>query len=346
MFDLDSFSKEILRIEDEASNPHIWNDHENATSIMRKLSLAKKRFSAWENLKTSINDLSEVLKDSKDEEIEDFREDFLEEINKIENKLEDLEFSEQLSGEHDSSFAIISLSQGAGGVDAQDWTSMLMRMYLRWASRKGFEAEVLSRMTGEEAGIKSALIRIKGDYSYGYLKGEKGTHRLVRLSPFNANSLRHTSFALVEVMPELESSVEVNINLDDLRIDTFKASGHGGQSVQKNSSAVRITHLPTNIVVSVQNERSQSQNKKLAMSILKSRVMEIELEKKESEKNKIKGEHVSAEWGSQVRNYVLHPYQLVKDNRTSLEIKDVKNVLDGDLDDLLRAYLKTLMGKN
>jgi len=313
---------------------------------MRKLSLAKKRFSAWENLQKSINDLSEVLKNSKDDEIEDFKEDFLEEINSIENKLEDLEFSEQLSGEHDSSFAIISLSQGAGGVDAQDWTSMLMRMYLRWASRKGFDAEILSRMTGEEAGIKSALIRIKGDYSYGYLKGEKGTHRLVRLSPFNANSLRHTSFALVEVMPELESTVEVNINMDDLRIDTFKASGHGGQSVQKNSSAVRITHLPTKIVVSVQNERSQSQNKKLAMSILKSRVLEIELEKKESEKNKIKGEHVSAEWGSQVRNYVLHPYQLVKDNRTSLEIKDVKNVLDGDLDDLLRAYLKTLMGKN
>ena len=313
---------------------------------MRKLSLAKKRLSAWDNLEKAIKDLSEIMETSEDSEIEDFKEDFLVEIHRIDNTLEDLEFNEQLSGEYDSSPAIISLSQGAGGVDAQDWTSMLMRMYLRWASSKGFETEILSKMTGEEAGIKSALIRIKGDYSYGYLKGEKGTHRLVRLSPFNANSLRHTSFALVEVMPELDNTVEVNISSDDLRIDTFKASGHGGQSVQKNSSAVRITHLPTNIVVSVQNERSQSQNKKLAMGILKSRILDIEIKKKELERSKIKGEHISAEWGSQVRNYVLHPYQLVKDNRTSLEIKDVRSVLDGNLDDLLRSYLKTLMGKN
>jgi len=198
-------------------------------------------------------------------------------------------------------------------------------------------------MPGDEAGIKSALLRIKGDYSYGYLKGEKGTHRLVRISPFNANNLRHTSFALVEVMPELDSTIEVDINMDDLRIDTFKAGGHGGQSVQKNSTAVRITHIPTNIVVSVQNERSQSQNKKLAMNILRSRIMEVEIKKKELEKSKIKGDHVSAEWGSQVRNYVLHPYQLVKDNRTALEIKDVRRVLDGDLDDLLRSYLNTFM---
>ena len=245
-----------------------------------------------------------------------------------------------LSNEADSLDCYIEIHAGAGGTESQDWAEMLQRMYVRWADKKNFKAEILTSSPGEEAGIKSALLRITGEKVFGLLKGEKGVHRLVRLSPFNSANLRHTSFALVEVIPDFQKTVNVEVNNDDLKIEAFKASGAGGQSVQKNSSAIRLTHKPSGIVVSVQNERSQSQNKNIALQILKSRLVDLENIKNKEKENELKGEFVSAEWGNQVRSYVLHPYTLVKDIRSGFELPDAQKVLDGDLDQLLFEFLK------
>jgi len=254
-----------------------------------------------------------------------------------------LEFELQLSGEYDDRAAILYVKQGAGGVDAQDWAEMLLRMYTRWAERRGFGADVLDFTPGDEAGIKSAAIKIDGKFAYGYLRSERGVHRLVRLSPFDADHRRHTSFALVEVLPEADESEEVKVNQDDLRVDVFRASGNGGQNVQKNSTAIRLTHLPTNLVVAVQNERSQAQNREVAMRILLSRLVDLDMQKKTEERAKLKGEHVSAEFGRQVRSYVQHPYQMVKDHRTDFQTTAAQAVLDGDLDELLKSYLTSQM---
>jgi len=254
-----------------------------------------------------------------------------------------LEFELQLSGEYDDRAAILYVKQGAGGVDAQDWAEMLLRMYTRWAERRGFGADVLDFTPGDEAGIKSAAIKIDGKFAYGYLRSERGVHRLVRLSPFDADHRRHTSFALVEVLPEADESEEVKVNQDDLRVDVFRASGNGGQNVQKNSTAIRLTHLPTNLVVAVQNERSQAQNREVAMRILLSRLVDLDMQKKAEERAKLKGEHVSAEFGRQVRSYVQHPYQMVKDHRTDFQTTAAQAVLDGDLDELLKSYLTSQM---
>ena len=235
------------------------------------------------------------------------------------------------------------MHSGAGGTESQDWSQILLRMYLRWAERRGFEAEVLELSAGEEAGLKSALIAVKGAYAYGYLKAEHGVHRLVRLSPFDADHARHTSFALVEVMPEVESEVEVSIDPEELKVETFRASGPGGQHMQKTSTAVRITHLPTGLGASCQNERSQLRNKETALRILRSRLLELELERKAEEQAKLKGEHISAGWGNQIRSYVLHPYKMVKDHRTGYETSDAAAVLDGELDEFIRAYLKSTL---
>ena len=258
----------------------------------------------------------------------------------FQKEIKNLETELQFSGEHDQFDVLMTISGGAGGVDAQDWASMLLRMYLRWADKKKFKAEILTSSPGEEAGIKSVLLRISGEKIFGLLKGEKGVHRLVRLSPFNSANLRHTSFALVEVIPDFQESIDVQINNDDLKIEAFKASGAGGQSVQKNSSAIRLTHKPSGIVVSVQNERSQSQNKNIALQILKSRLVDLENIKNKEKENELKGEFVSAEWGNQVRSYVLHPYTLVKDIRSGFEMSDVQKVLDGEIDQLLFEFLK------
>jgi peptide chain release factor 2 len=254
-----------------------------------------------------------------------------------------LEFELQLSGEYDDRAAILYVKQGAGGVDAQDWAEMLLRMYTRWAERRGFGADVLDFTPGDEAGIKSATIKIDGKFAYGYLRSERGVHRLVRLSPFDADHRRHTSFALVEVLPEADESEEVKVNQDDLRVEVFRASGNGGQNVQKNSTAIRLTHLPTNLVVAVQNERSQAQNREVAMRILLSRLVDLDMQKKAEERAKLKGEHVSAEFGRQVRSYVQHPYQMVKDHRTDFQTTAAQAVLDGDLDELLKSYLTSQM---
>jgi len=263
-------------------------------------------------------------------------------IAELEKNLDELEFKTLFDGEYDRNPAIVSIYSGAGGVDAQDWSEMILRMYLRWAEKNGFRAKLIDETRGQEAGIKSATIEFVGDYAYGYLKSESGVHRLVRLSPFNSDNLRQTSFAMVEVLPVIDMISEVEIKPDDLRVDVFRSQGAGGQGVNTTDSAVRILHIPTGIMVTCQNERSQMQNREQAMKILKAKLHKKYLEEKEAEKRKLRGEQVSAEWGSQIRSYVIHPYKLVKDHRTKYETTDVESVLDGNLGSFMESYLEGL----
>lgn len=310
---------------------------------MRQISQLKEVTATWRNLEKRVVDLSTLVDISIAEKDRSLEEEIPQELESIEHRLEELEFELQLGGEYDRRGAMLAIHAGAGGTESQDWAQMLLRMYLRWAEKRGYESEVIESSPGEEAGVKSVLIEIKGDYAYGYLKGERGVHRLVRISPFDASHSRHTSFALVEVMPVVESNVDINMNPDDIKIDVFRSSGPGGQHMQKTSSAVRITHLPTGIVVSCQNERSQLRNKETALRVLRSRLLELELEKKSQEQARLRGEHITAEWGNQIRSYVLHPYKMVKDHRTGYETSNASAVLDGDLDELLKAYLRSTM---
>jgi peptide chain release factor 2 len=266
-------------------------------------------------------------------------------VGALTTQLEKLELELAFSGEFDSRNAILSIHAGAGGTESMDWADMLLRMYLRWAERRGYETEVLDITRGEEVGVKSVTISVSGDYAFGYLKSEHGVHRLVRLSPFDSDHARHTSFVLVEVLPEAETGTDVSINPDDLRIEAFRSSGPGGQHMQKTSSAVRITHLPTGLVVTSQNERSQHQNKDIALRILLSRLLELELEKQAEEKAKLKGKRIEAGWGNQIRSYVLHPYRMVKDHRTDYETGNTEAVLAGELDDFITAYLRSIAGR-
>ena len=308
---------------------------------MRKLAAVRSELETWTNLSSEVASTVELFALAVEEGDESLGEQLATDLAKFSKSVESLEFELQLSGEYDSRSAILYVKQGAGGVDAQDWAEILVRMYTRWAERRGFHAEVLDQTPGDEAGIKSATIKMDGKYAYGYLRSERGVHRLVRLSPFDADHRRHTSFALVEVLPEADETEQVKINPDDLRVDVFRASGNGGQNVQKNSTAIRVTHLPTNIVVAVQNERSQAQNREVAMRILLSRLVDLDMQQKAEERAALKGEHVSAEFGRQVRSYVQHPYQMVKDHRTDFQTGDAQAVLDGDLDDILKSYLSS-----
>ena len=312
---------------------------------MRRLSQVRARVETWRGLEQRVRDLLELVELAAAEGDEATAADVERDTSAIEKEFGDLEFTLTFSGPYDDRNAIVAIHAGAGGTESQDWAEMLLRMYLRWAEARGFPAEVVDHTPGEEAGIKSATVEITGEHAYGYLKSERGVHRLVRLSPFDSENRRHTSFALVEVLPEASDAAEVKVNPDDLRVDVFRASGHGGQNVQKNSTAIRVTHLPTGIVVTCQNERSQHRNRESAMRVLEARLIEIELKKQEEERAQIKGEHVSAGWSNQIRSYVLHPYKMVKDHRTAHETSDAQAVLDGDLDEFMKAYLKTTVGE-
>ncbi len=304
---------------------------------MREATALREEIEFWRDFERRVQDALELVQLGD----ESLRADLEAEVEAIEAELEKRSLLAMFSGRYDAGDALLAIHAGAGGTDSQDWAEMLQRMYLRWAERHGYETEILDLSPGEEAGIKSVTIAISGRYAYGYLRSEKGVHRLVRLSPFDAAHRRHTSFALVEVLPQIAmDDPEVEINPNDLRIDVFRSSGAGGQNVQKNATAVRITHIPTGIVVTCQNERSQLQNRENALRVLRARLLELKLAEQEKEIASLRGEYVKAEWGSQIRSYVLHPYQMVKDHRTGYETGNAQAVLDGDLDAFMEAYLR------
>ena len=313
---------------------------------MQRLSNLKTKVSDWRSLDEKTASLDEILALAIQENDDSLLDTFAQELAQAQSALAELEFNLTLSGDYDDRNAIVALHAGAGGAESQDWAGMLMRMYLRWAEQRNFKREALDVSESDEGGVKSAVMQISGEFAYGYLQAERGVHRLVRLSPFDSDHARHTSFALVEVMPEVEEGVDVVINPDDLRIDVFRAGGHGGQNVQKNSTAVRITHLPSGIRVSCQNERSQHQNREIAMRILRARLIEREMAQKAEELAKLKGEHISPEWGNQIRSYVLHPYKMVKDHRTGYDTSNADAVLDGDIDDFIKSWLTHKIGSN
>ena len=344
VFDVPSLEAEAAALEAQSAEPDFWNDQLPAQDAMRRLAAVRARMATWRGLETKVADLLELVDLAEAESDEATAADIGRELDSLDSQVDDLEFVLTFSGPYDARSAILAIHAGAGGTESQDWAEMLLRMFLRWCERRGFPSEVIDLMPGEEAGIKSATVEITGEYAYGYLKSERGVHRLVRLSPFDSENRRHTSFALVEVMPEAGDAAEVKINPDDLRVDVYRASGHGGQNVQKNSTAIRITHIPTGIVVTCQNERSQGRNRESAMRVLEARLIQLELQKHAEEQAKIKGEHVSAGWSNQIRSYVLHPYKMVKDHRTGYETSNAAEVLDGDLDPAIKAYLKTTVG--
>ena len=310
---------------------------------MRQLSDKKKTVQQWRGLEKKLVDSAELLSMSASDVA--LQAELTKELDELASQIDELEFRLAFSGQYDARDAIITIHAGAGGTESQDWAEMLMRMYLRWAERRRFKTEVLDTSPGDEAGIKKTVIAVKGEYALGYLKSEHGVHRLVRLSPFDSDHARHTSFALVEVMPEAESDIEVNIKPEDIKIETFRSSGPGGQHMQKTSSAVRITHLPTGTVVSCQSERSQHMNKDYAFKILRARLLELEIEKQAAEKAKMKGKRIDAGWGNQIRSYVLHPYKMVKDHRTEYETSNTEAVLNGELDGFITAYLRSIAGR-
>lgn len=308
---------------------------------MKEVNILKKLLEEYRNI-NNFNDEVQILLEFIEMGDNSFEEELNKKIINLELEIQTFKIKLLLDEKYDSNNAILTINSGAGGTEACDWTEMLYRMYDRWSNQNGFKIEILDSLSGEEAGIKSITLNIKGNYAYGYLKGEKGVHRLVRISPFDSNSRRHTSFAAVNVIPEIEDDVEINMKIDELKIDTYRASGAGGQHVNTTDSAVRITHLPTNIVVTCQNERSQLKNRETAMKILKSKLFELELEKKEKEMKDLKGVDSKIEWGSQIRSYVFQPYKMIKDHRTKAEEGNVEKVMDGNINYFINEYLKFL----
>jgi len=333
----------LSNLEEEVQREDFWSDPREAQRVLSELSKIRKLVEKGRKISeilSSLKEFSELL-----EEDESIEKELRAELEEAERLLEELELQTLFTDEYDSYNAVVTIHAGAGGVDAQDWAEMLLRMYTRWAERNNFDLEMVDTSFGEEAGIKSATFIVKGDFAYGYLKSERGVHRLVRISPFDAAHRRHTSFALVDVIPDIGNEIEIEIKPEDLKIDTFRASGPGGQYVNKTESAVRITHIPTGIVVECQSERSQHQNRETAMRILKAKLFALEREKKEKELQALKGERKDIAWGNQIRSYVLHPYTLVKDHRTGVEVGNIQGVLDGDIDIFISSYLKSMMLK-
>ncbi len=338
--EIDQKIEESKKLEKLMSQKDFWQDQQEAKKISQKANELKDEIETWRSLRDEVNDLLELAKmDQKDQAV-NLRKEVEKRYEELAKRFSDLEFYLLFGDKNDKNNAILAIHAGTGGVDAQDWAQMLLRMYLRFCDKKGFKTKILDENFGSEAGIKSAVIEVRGNYAYGNLKSENGVHRLVRISPFDAEAMRHTSFALVEVIPEIEESLEIDVKPEDLKIDTFRASGHGGQSVNKTESAVRITHLPTGIIASCQSERSQAQNKEQALKILKSKLQKLAEIEKEEEKKQLRGEFSEAVWGNQIRSYVLQPYHLVKDHRTNFETAAVEGVLDGYLDGFIEAYLK------
>ncbi len=318
----------------------MWGDPDYAQRLMKKLAMLRDEVDSWQVLEQRVKDALELA----EFEDESMRTDLVAESQALQSEIDRREFLAMLSGKYDRGDALLAIHAGAGGTDSQDWAEMLQRMYLRWAERNGYKTELLDLSEGDEAGIKSSTISIEGSYAYGYLRAEKGVHRLVRLSPFDSNHRRHTSFVLVEILPQVADDTSVTINPNDLRVDTYRSAGAGGQNVQKNDTAVRITHLPTGIVVTCQNERSQLQNRENALKVLRARLLEIKQAEQEQQMSELRGEFQKVEWGSQIRSYVLHPYQMVKDHRTEYETGNTQAVLDGDIQDFIEAYLRANVG--
>jgi len=338
VFDLASDQREVEDLERRSAAEGYWNDPETAQREMRRLGELKARLNSWNELRQSSADLLDMVDMAAGDE--ELLAEIEAERDELRKKVDELELQLALSGPHDQSNAILVVHSGEGGIDAQDFASMLSRMYLRWADRRGMKADLLDTTEGEEAGIKNATIEVRGPNAYGLLKGEGGSHRLVRLSPFDSAHRRHTAFALVEVIPEIESDSEVDLKPEDVRVDTYRSSGAGGQHVNKTDSAVRLTHLPTGIVVTCQNERSQQQNRESAFKILRARLLERKLQAEAEERQRLKGNLTAAGFGSRIRSYVLHPYTQVTDHRTGVNIGDAQAVLDGDIDQLIEAYMQ------
>ncbi|MBZ0312688.1 peptide chain release factor 2 [Clostridium butyricum] len=338
-FDRAGLEKELHELECKMQEPGFWDDSKKAEEVTKKSKLIKDKIENYDKLKSQLDDI-EVLKDIMEEDDIESANEIIQTIKSIEHEIEDYNMKILLSGEYDKNNAIVTLHVGVGGTDANDWTEMLLRMYTRWCENKGYSVETIDLIAGDEAGIKSVTLKVTGEYVYGYLKAEKGIHRLVRISPYNANGKRQTSFASMEVLPELTKEQDITIRPDDLKVDTYRSSGSGGQHINKTDSAVRITHIPTGIVVQCQNERSQFSNRETAMEMLKSKLVEL---KERAHKEKIEdltGELKDMGWGSQIRSYVFHPYSMVKDHRTNVETSNVNGVIDGDIDLFINAFLK------
>ena len=340
LFDIPRLENELAELEKETSNPDFWNNSENTQKVLAKIKKIKNKYTKYKELEKEINNLIELAEMIKLEYDEELAIDVTKNYKKQEKNLEKLELETLFSGKYDSNNAIVTIHPGAGGTESQDWAEMLYRMYTRWATKNEYEVKELDYLEGEEAGLKSVTFEIIGENAYGYMKSEKGVHRLVRISPFDAGGRRHTSFASVEVLPEITDDIEININPDDLRVDTYRASGAGGQHINKTSSAVRITHIPTNTVVACQSERSQIQNRETAMRMLKSKLLDLKEQEQKEKIEDLKGEQKDIAWGSQIRSYVFCPYTMVKDHRTNYEVGNVAGVMDGDLDGFMESYLK------
>ena len=331
---------EVEQLEAKSAEPGFWNDVDNSHKILQRISQAKSKIAAYDTLKAKYDDALTLIELADEEGDASLIDEVTQNVDEVIREIADLRLTTLLSGEYDTNNAILTFHAGAGGTEAQDWVEMLHRMYLRYAERKGFKAKTIDFLDGEEAGLKSATVVVEGLNAYGYLKSEAGVHRLVRVSPFDSSGRRHTSFASLEVMPEINDDIEVEIRPEDLKVDTYRSSGAGGQHINKTESAIRITHIPTGIVVACQNERSQHQNREVAMKMLKSKLVEIKEREHLDKIEDIKGEQKEIGWGSQIRSYVFMPYTLVKDHRTGFESGNINAVMDGDLDGFINAYLK------
>jgi len=341
-FEIDRMKEEVEKLEMETYKEDFWASPEKAQDTLKKISSMKNRIEEYDNLIKSIEELELIIELISEEHENELYKDLKAQFQKVYKEAEEFKISTLLNGEYDKNNVILSIHSGAGGLEAQDWAEMLFRMYKRWAERKGYKVEILDILPDTEGGIKSVTMLIKGLNAYGYLKSEKGVHRLIRISPFDASNRRHTSFASVDVYPELDEDIDIQINESDLKIDTFRSSGAGGQYVNTTDSAVRITHIPTGIVVQCQNERSQHSNRETAMKMLKAKLIQLKEEEKKEKIEDLQGKYTQIAWGSQIRSYIFHPYALVKDHRTDVEIGDVERVMDGDIDPFIIEYLKKM----